>query len=224
MNRRAVVLSLSGVLLMAPPSAGAATLTLDKPCYRGEDNSGQTAVPGRSRVGFTGAGFTPGAIVYLKGASDGKARASGTGTIAGTLTPSGGSDTPRPLVIEAEENEEPYTKATATSLQVGLGIKTDFRKLYDKQSRPMIRASGFYGGKYLYAHVNGGKNHRDLRLGRVTGPCGQFAGKRGPFLKRRYPGGRYRIQFDTSPKFSRRTRPKYLSDDVIAAFPFGGFR
>jgi hypothetical protein len=227
MRRRTVVLSLSATVLLAPAPANAATLTLDKPCYRVAEDA-EYLVPGRVRVGFTGTGFKPGIKVLVDpGITDEEEfRASPTGTITGAFRPTGGSNaTPVPFTVTAkQDDDEPFVSATASSLVVGFGIETDFRKLYDRQSKPTIRASGFYGGKVLYAHVNGGKYHRLLRIGTLAGPCGQLVAKGGPFIKRRYPGGHYRIQFDTSRKFTRRTRPKYLSDQTIAKFPFGGYR
>lgn len=235
MIRRAVLLALCGSLLLAAAPAQAATLTLDKPCYRVADDA-EYIVPGRTRVAFKGTGFTPGASVVAGIGTDRDAfRVTAAGTISGSLRPEEGSVTPGRLTVTAEQSDErdhseivapdfPSFSVTATSLVVRFVVRTNSRALFDKQSKPMIRASGFYGGRFLYAHVNGGKYHRNLRMGKLSGPCGQFTGKRGPFLRRSYPGGHYRIQFDTNRKFTRTSRPKFLRDQTIAAFPFGGFR
>ena len=64
-------------------------------------------------------------------------------------------------------------------------------------SRLRIRAGGFYGvGRTLYAHVRGPKK-RNVRIGRVVGPCGKVSATRRVLLRRGDPVGNYPTQFDT---------------------------
>jgi hypothetical protein len=70
--------------------------------------------------------------------------------------------------------------------------------------RIRIRARGFATGRTLYAHVVRGRYRRNVRLGRLKGACHTLSVRRRIF-RRGTRIGRYRVQFDTRRRYSRRT-------------------
>lgn len=177
-------MALSGPL--APAAAGA--VLSDRPCYR----DGATAR-------FLGTGFQPGQPVAITLDSQQLATqpAGPTGLIAGgipSLAPIEQSERQRSLTMSQVSN--PAIRASASFTQTKVYVVTKPRR-FRPGRRLRIRASGFYGaGPTLYAHVRGPRK-RNLRIGRVLGPCGKVSATRKVLLKRRDPAGIYPTQFDT---------------------------
>lgn len=183
------VIALSGLL---PSSAAAAVVVADRPCYR----DGASA-------GFLGAGFQPGQPVAITLDSQQLATqvAGPTGAVAGrisSLAPIARSEMQRSLVMSQVSN--PAVAAAARFTQTKVYVVTKPRR-FRPGKRLRIRAGGFYGaGTTLYAHVRGPKK-RNLRIGRILGPCGKVSATKKVLLKRRDPVGLYPTQFDTLRRY-----------------------
>ncbi len=60
-----------------------------------------------------------------------------------------------------------------------------------------IRARGFTRDRTLYVHIRRGRFRRDIRLGRLRGPCGTTSVRKRLF-RAGTPPGRYRVVFNGS--------------------------
>ena len=194
---------------MLPAGAPAATLAVFpvKPCYRsGED----------LQVG--GTGFTPFGQVRLTrdAVPIGTLTADGNGAFAGKLTvaqPRG----VRTKRFTATDLADPSVSAFVP-LQVS-ALSLDVGPAAARAGRPLrVRARGFTTGRTLYAHVVKGRYRRNVRVGRLRGPCGTLSVRR-----RIFPGnlgsGRYTVQYDTRRTYSRRTAVKQVERYRIVLVP-----
>ena len=193
---------LAGVTLavMAAP-AEAAVLNANKACYREGD--------ARDPVRFGGGPFTPFGMVNVTrdGLPIGALQANGAGIVAGILT--------RPPIIDPSK-ERPFTLVATDQTNPALnGRLTRLASQLEVVVRPTggrpairrrIRARGFTEGGTLYAHVVRGSKRRTVRLGRLSGVCGTLSARRRIFRKRT-KNGTYRVQFDTSRRYSATTYP-----------------
>lgn len=184
----AAAVALTGVT--APPAMGANVVS-DRDCYR----EGETA-------GFLGTGFQPNQPIAIS--VDGRQIAMDTSNDAGNvegglaMRPIPRSEQVRQLSMTQTAN--PALTATRTFRETKLYVVTkpnSFRP--GRQLR--IRAGGFYGaGRTLYGHVRGPRS-RNLRIGRVKGPCGKVSATRKVILKRGDGPGTYVVQYDTVRRY-----------------------
>ena len=79
-----------------------------------------------------------------------------------------------------------------------------------------IVARGFTTGKVLYAHVRRGKTRRNVRIGRLKGPCKTLTTRRKLFSLNAKTGV-YHVLFDTRRRYSKQTTPQV--GFVVTVFP-----
>lgn len=195
MRRAAGVLASALLVVGVPASAEAATLTLApaKPCYR----SGES-------VAMAGAGFTAGAGASV--ALDGRS----LGTLAVDTAGSFGS----PLEFGAFRGVRSHSlTATDTANPANVGSTSFLGSAVTVRVRPAqgppgrllrVRSTGFTTGRRLWAHIMRRGFRRDVRIGRLRGPCHRGNARRRVFKADAAPGA-YTVQFDTKRRFSRRT-------------------
>lgn len=179
-------------LLAVLTSAATAAVVSGRPCYRE-----------RGPALFVGTGFQPGQPVAVT--LDGLPLATRVATPRGFVPyviPSLPS-IPRSEMrrsVRMSQVTNPAIAGVATFTETKVYVVTKPRR-FRPGSRLRIRAGGFYGaGTTLYAHVRGPRR-RNLRIGRVVGPCGKVLATRKVLLKRRDPVGAYPTQFDTVPRY-----------------------
>jgi len=187
-----------------PASAGAATLSVDKSCYREGANavaSGSGFAP-NAQVRFTldGVDFTDDANIPAADAAGNLNAGFGIGSPPGkqktyTLGASDGT-----TVGE--------TTFTATDLDVIVKPKRG-----NPGKRKRVTARGFDQGRVLRYHVRGPRK-RNGRIGRVKGPCGKI-NKRAKIFKATYPTGVYTVQFDQRKRYSATSSPRVVFQVTI---------
>ena len=186
--------------LAAPAVADAALLGAapQKDCYRAGE-----------QVTLAGSGYTPNQGVAI--ASDGQALGSDIADAAGNF---GGS---LRVGVPSGEKVKTYTATDQTNpantAAVQLRISALTVNLRPKRGKPSRRfrigARGFTTGKTLYAHVVRKGFRRNIRIGRLKGPCHKISAR-----KRLFPvgiaTGLYRVQFDSKRRYSKRTKVKVV--------------
>jgi hypothetical protein len=184
---------LSAAAVAPPTVAEAASLAVfpAKSCYR----SGEALLIG-------GAGYTPNGQVRIN---------SGT-TAIGTVGANANGDFTGKLSVAQPRGEGTKTyiarDVTDAALSATLTLRVsaldvDVRPSSGRPGRRLrIRARGFTTGRTLYAHVVSRRFRRNVRVGRLSGPCGRLSVRRKIF-PRSTPGGRYTVQFDTRRRYSR---------------------
>jgi hypothetical protein len=182
--------------LGAAGAADAANVAVSpvKQCYR----AGTT-------LQFSGNGYTPNAGVNITsdGSSIGGAATNGAGVFLADL----GVGIPSGERVKTYAATDQFNPALTASLP--LKITALDVALSPKSGRPgrrmRIRARGFTTGKRLYAHVRKGRRYRkNVRVGRLKGPCRKLKAKK-RLISRRASTGTYKVQFDTKRRYSRRT-------------------
>ena len=190
-----VAIALSALFTSA---AGAASVVSNRACHR----EGEAAF-------FAGIGFQPGQLVAvsLDGRQIGTQPAAANGSVLGripSLTPIPRSELRRSLTMVQVTN--PALTGTAVFTETKIYVVTKPSR-FRPGRRLRMRAGGFYGaGPTLYAHVRGPKR-RNLRIGRLAGPCGKVSATRKVLLKRGDPVGLDPTQFDTSRRYIGRAAP-----------------
>ena len=183
------VIMLSAVFASTATAAG---VLADRACYR----EGATAK-------FLGGPFQPGqpVAIVLDSRQIGTQAADFAGRVAGRIPilPSiPRSEMKRSLRMSQVTN--PALTAAAVFTETKLYVVTKPRR-FRPGSRLRMRAGGFYGGgPTLYAHVRGPRR-RNVRIGRVKGPCGKVSATRKVLLRRGDPVGVYPTQFDTVRRY-----------------------
>jgi hypothetical protein len=195
------------VALAAPATASAARLTVDpvSPCYME-----------RQLVLLMAEGYTPNGMVDFtrEGNLVASLQANAAGTIQGNLTLPGLITGQRPLTYVATDQTDPARTAQVSLLTTAIDVRVS-----PKNGRPnrrlRIRATGFRGGKTLWAHVRRKKRRgggpvrvRNIRIGRVRGPCWTVRARKRLFRRGTAPG-EYRVQFDTFRRYKPERRIEY---------------
>lgn len=197
---RVTFLTAVAVALTATP-AQAAVLNANKDCYREGDPT--------DPVIFAGGPFTPGGTVNVSrdGEPIGTLQANSAGAVSGLLSRAPIIDPrkQRPFTLVATDQANPALTGTLTRLVSQLQV-TVRPAGGQPGARRRINARGFTQGGTLYAHVVRRGGRRDVRIGRLAGPCGTLTARKRIF-RRRPKNGTYRVQFDTSRAYLRRTRP-----------------
>lgn len=195
--RTAALLSLLALALVAPATASAASLNVNKSCYG----------PGE-KINFSGGGFTPNGEVALSvsGRQLGVTTANGVGEIA--------ASTGAP-VIKGKRRVDFYTAVDQIDLSLTAGVPVHVTslnvKMTPKNGNPAkakrIVARGFTTGKVLWAHVRRGKAKRNVKIGRLKGACKTLSVKRQLFPDDA-KAGLYNLSFDTKRTYSAKKRPQ----------------
>jgi hypothetical protein len=202
-------------LLTTPDiAAGAPTVALNQPCYAEE-----------SPIVVTGNGYTPGGEVALMFAANGKVgtvvtRADSQGAINDTVRSPALDDFDidgrrGELSLTANDQarigsgappEEQFAAATFQLTSWGVDVapwNTDGPARGRPRRSTTFDASGWVGlGDTLYAHYRrNGRTVRSVRIGALTGPCGDLKRRVRQFPFRPVPAGTYRVVFSTSPTY-----------------------
>jgi hypothetical protein len=185
----------------APSALGAVTIVSDRECYR----EGEAA-------GFLGTGFQPGQLVAVS--IDGRQIATDTadpqGRISGQITNLAQvPNAQQSRALSMTQTTNPALTGTKTFTETKLYVVTK-PSSFRPGRRLRIRAGGFYGaGPTLYGHVRGPKK-RNLRIGKVKGPCGKVSATKKRILKKNDSPGFYIVQFDTARKYrGLKTLPQF---------------
>ena len=215
MNLRRLALA-GPIALLALPGGAAADPTrgVDRPCY----------TPGEA-IDATGGGYTPGSQVEmsLSVVSRGGIKfywlqdpltADNGGNISARLRApdlSLNDDVVEDVGLAASEQQQadqgtpPPFGSTLFKLSIFdvFVDPWDSRKV-DPKKVTTLRAYGFEGlGPVLYAHyLLRGKLKKTVRIGTLSGDCGNLTKKMKQFPFRPVPAGDYRVQFDTSRAYS----------------------
>jgi hypothetical protein len=202
-----VAAAIVSIALAAPSAAAAATLTVDpvQPCYREQQ-----------RVFLIAQGFTPnGEVDFTRGKRHiRRLRADPSGTIQGNLRLPGVLMGRRTLTYVATDVTNPATTAQVSLLTTATDVRVKPERGAPNRLLT-IRATGFRGGRTLWAHVRRVKRRgagpvrvRTIRLGRVEGPCWRVRTRKRLFKRTTAPG-RYRVQFDTFRRYKPRRGIEY---------------
>lgn len=190
------------------------------PCYREQ-----------STVHLLGGGFTPnGEVMFERDGTEifdreGKRiHADASGALFPQLTLPGLQAGRRQLTYVVTDRANP-----ALTAQVSLLVSATDVGLSPQGGAPhrllKVTASGFFGGRTLYAHVvRAGRRPgraRNLRIGRVAGPCKTVAARKRLFSRGTAPG-RYRVQFDTFRRYQAKPRRPVRSIFNVTVFAAAG--
>lgn len=194
--RRAAGVLAAALMFAVSASAQAATLAIapTKPCYR----TGETVLLG-------GGAFTPlaGVNFALDGQFLGNLQADAAGNFGTTLTFGMFRGVGRHS-LTATDSANP-ANVGATSF-VASGVTVRVRPASGTPGRRIrIRATGFTTGRRLWAHILRPGFRRNVRVGKLRGPC-RRANVRKRIFNADARNGRYRVQFDTKRRYSRRTK------------------
>lgn len=195
--RTAALPSLAAVALVAPAAAPGATLSVDKRCY----------APGE-QVRLSGGGYTPNGPVALslEGRQLGIGGANSVGEFAAGVGAPPTRSKQRSYTYVATDQTDLSLTASAPVRVSSLGVRVTPRN-GDPSKRKRIVARGFTSGKVLYAHVRRGKGGRNVKVGRLEGPCRTLTVKRRLFPSDAKPGV-YRVSFDTRRRYRAKTIPQ----------------
>jgi hypothetical protein len=188
--------------------ASAATLSVNKACYV---LSGKTP----PQMVISGTGFAPGNTVLItsdEGSVGTQAPVDPAGNIlVATNAPTPFFSSPGQKTVTLTANDG-FATATAPATVAPLGV---FHGSTKKQ--PGLRAlsektnwsfSGFAPGRFIYGHYTiKGKQIARTKFGRAKGPCGLLKTRAKLFPARPHHKS-YPVQWDSSKKYSKRSRPK----------------
>lgn len=195
MMRRAALALAAALTIALPASAEAAALALApvKACYR----TGET-------VSLSGSAFSPAAnaSVAIDGQALGTVPTDAAGNLATPLTFGRFSGVGQHAVTATDSANAANVGSVAfTASAVTVRVRPESGR---PGRRLRIRATGFTTGKRLWAHILRPGFRRNVRVGRLRGPC-----RRGNVRRRIFnpdaASGRYTVQFDTKRRYSRRT-------------------
>ena len=212
----------SVVAALSAAPAQAATLTVDKPCYRAADPAGDLVL--------VGSGFTPGGLVLL---------GSGDTTIGSAVADAKGNfrqkyQIPAPPETGKRAHEAQFSFFATDNMDQTLTSTVTFstanvfgdyspdESLHPESVRVRFSAFGFGVGLaataprppiYLHYVNPRGKLKRTVLLGIGAGVCGSI--RRTP-LRRLFPfrptRGKWTLQFDTHKLYTRGTGNRFLYD------------
>lgn len=202
---RAFPLAAFLVAAAAPATADAASLSVDKRCYR----EGSDALA-------TGLDFNPNAQMTFTLDGDPFTDPSNppTSDAAGRVNARFSVGSPPGLqksyVLGASDGTNTaQTRFTATDLDVIVTPKEG-----NPGRRKRVRARGFDRGRVLRFHVRG-PHKRNGTVGRVRGACGKV-NRRARIFRSTYPSGIYTVQFDQRRKYSPNARPRVVFKVTIS--------
>ena len=193
-------LAATAVALAAPSAANAAALVASpmKQCYRAGE-----------QVTLSGSGYTPNQGVSI--ASDGQPLGSAIADAAGNFAGSLRVGVPRGQKVKTYSATDQGNPANTAAVQLRVtALTVNLRPRRGRPSRRFrIGARGFTTGKALYAHIVRKGFRRNVRIGRLKGPCHKISARKRLF-PRNVGTGFYRVQFDGRRRYSKRTKVKVV--------------
>jgi hypothetical protein len=203
---------LVATMAIMPAAAGAATLTVDRPCYADASQRKDT-------VTYSGTGFT--AAAPFKVTLDGKPLAGGTGTVDAAGDVAGSFIAPALKTLSTTSREHAFTLGVSdgtNSAQAPFSVARLFADFLPSQGNPKtlkvrFRLFGFAlqgtPKPTIYVHYvrPDGKVQKTYSLGYGRGVCGsrpRTAERRLFSFKPAH--GAWTLQFDTAKKFTRGTK------------------
>jgi len=208
MTRSVLALVVTAVTVAIPAAASAqapTTLSFDQPCYSPGD-----------RMTFSGTGYTPSGAIQLTLDSqsthrtatfDTQADANGAiGDYVSTLDPDGylqDDEFSAAMAITAKDPEQHTGSTTVTLSRFGVALSQPNGAAPRAGKRLRIHAAGFTNarGKTLYLHYRrGGRTVKSVKLGTLTGDCGDRTKTLSRGLPRGARRGRYQLVFNTSAR------------------------
>ena len=201
----------AAVALVGSAAASAATLTTSpaKPCFGSGD-----------RVTFRGTGFTPGAIVDFTRdgqpvEADPPITALPDGTVNAALTVFNERGVEKRSYAATDRTNPALTAAAPVAVSE---LDVDMRPRSGEPSEARrITAVGFTRGTTLWAHIVFKGRARTVKVGALSGACGNLS-KRKRLFGADPPFGRHLIHFDTSRRF-RTARPAQRVSFSFRIFP-----
>jgi hypothetical protein len=204
-----LVLSFAAAL---PASAGAATVTVDAPCYRES-----------TQINFTLAGFTPSEFVTLgyNGGLLDAVQVGADGAFAGSFGAgrTGDGELVHTTVLTAAD---PAGNVASTPVRVSIPSVSVKPTNVKPSKKATIKISGFFDVATLYAHYAYTKSEvshplrKTIKLGKPQGPCGTltYRGKLLPISKPK--SGVWEIQVDGRFGFKRQLAPYAATTTFVA--------
>jgi hypothetical protein len=202
-----VAVAIASVALALPATASAATITVDpvRACYLEQD-----------LVLLFAEGYTPNGMVDFTrdGNRVASLQANPAGQIQATLRLPGLIMRQRPLTYVGTDRTDPTLTAQVTLLTTALDVRVSPGN-GPPNRRLRIRARGFRAGEMLWAHVrrvkrrgDGPVRARNVRVGRVRGPCWTVNVRKRLFRRGTAPGS-YRVQFDNFRRYKPNRKIEY---------------
>jgi hypothetical protein len=187
------------IALLAPASAGAATLEPLKPCYVSV-HEGQ-----REPIDLRASGFTPGSSVDV--AIDGAVvfrdvEVDPAGSVSGRVSAPFQAAGERPFTLSVTQQDNPGNAASASTTVSALKVQVRPRRA-PSSSRVRFSGRGFTAGRPVFGHyVYGGQHRRTVRFGLPELPCGTFS-----VVRRQIPipsprVGEWTLQVDQQRRYS----------------------
>lgn len=195
MSTSRVVLSAALLALLATPSAASGqnlALDPDRSCYAPHQV-----------ISLTGYGFTPDGDVALSagGQQIGIGAADYDGLFSARLRAPALPFAEAALRFTATDQTYLLNRASTLVRLTSVGVRVT--PTTGDPARPRrVRARGFFTGSTLYAHVRHRNRVRNLRVGRLSGPCRRVDATRRLFPPGVDPGA-YTLHFDTNRRFVR---------------------
>jgi hypothetical protein len=214
-SRTTVPLAALGVLVAGfPAAAGAASLSLDRPCYT-------NPVPSHATLNVAGAGFTPGDTVDVTGqqlfasarvGSGGAFTAQLTAPTLPTVSPLA---PPTPMTLTATSESNPAIKSAASFLLTNLAFATTPGQ-GPASGRTNWQFSGFPTGATIYGHfLYKGRVRGTHRFGRAQGPCGMLSVKARRLPVPQVSFGAWQVQLDTRPRYHPGVQPSIIGQTQV---------
>ena len=216
--RRILAAASSTAAVLAPAGAAGAATVATPPCVL----SANGVVANQT---ITGAGFTPGALVTLRTATNNRpapafltsATADPAGSFNATVGPPSFTPVSRRLqtfTLGAFDGVNPALVAIAQYKQVRVGYTTN--PSTGKPSRTATHTvRGFTPGKNIYLHFRfQGQTKRNVKVGKANTPCG-IASRRMALLPTRSRPGTWTVYADQKASYSNKTRPQLKYSFVI---------
>jgi len=179
-------------------------LSVNKQCYGPGDE-----------VAFSGVGFTPNGPVALSvgGQQLGVGMVNPVGEFEVSLAAPDIKGKRRTDLFTATDQTDLSLTANAPVHLTSLNVKVAPTNGNPGKAKRIV-ARGFTSGKVLWAHVQRGKNKRNVRIGKLKGACKTLDVKRKLF-KADARDGLYSVHFDTTRKYSKKTAPQVSFQVVV---------
>jgi hypothetical protein len=193
------------VAFAAPPAVWSATLTPspEKPCYRGgPDDNGEP-------VNLLGEGFSPSTKIDVSrnGEPFGELNSDANGAFNGLIQRLVQTTGQERRVYRATDSVDPARRASVRLLVSAVEVNLGPPDGVAPGRRVRIGARGFTSGKTLFAHIVRERTVRNMRIGRLKGPCRKLLAYKRLFGEKAQVGT-YKVQFDTSRSYLARTPVK----------------